>query len=171
MNYDKYKELILKQAEEKGWGHTKEMLDVAEKTSLIHCEIDELHDAYKGRNKKSEKDSLGAEMSDVLLRSLHLGGAWGVNFNKLQYKTRIRKDQDFSQALLYFHDITSKAYDYYRHKNNALFLKKLNVLAHEVYEFSKLLNFDIEKEILRKMDINTKRTWSSKKLAGRYYKE
>ncbi|KKT40450.1 hypothetical protein A3K29_03560 [Candidatus Collierbacteria bacterium RIFOXYB2_FULL_46_14] len=37
--------LILKQAEEKGWSHTKELLSVAEKTMLMATEISELREA------------------------------------------------------------------------------------------------------------------------------
>ena len=49
--------LVIEQAKEKGWGHTKEMLVVSEKMMLINTEISELYEAL-GKEQHSAKIQL-----------------------------------------------------------------------------------------------------------------
>lgn len=164
--------LICQQAKEKGWGHSKDTLVVSEKMILISTEITELQ---RARNSKTvlPKDTMFSEYADVLMRTLHLGTAWGVDFNKeFKYKSKIKSSSKKFNLLdlLYFHNLVSKGYDYYRHKNTRLFKKYLYLIAHEIVLLSQTEDVDIEQGTLAKIDINKDRIWSRLGLNGNYNK-
>jgi len=152
---------VLDQAKEKGWGHTQEMLSVAEKISLIHCEISEYWFATQ-RATKSVKDTPEAELADILLRTLHLGKVWEVDFGKQPATLK-------NHGLLYLHRLTSLAYDYYRHKKNTLFKKYLNRLVWGVVALAESTGVDLRKAVQTKLEINKSRVWKAKALRGNYY--
>lgn len=164
---------ILKQAEDKGWGHTKELLNVAEKTMLIATEITELHDATT-TEVSNPKDTIESETADILMRTLHLGTAWGVNFDTEEtflsrFKDRQAKtisDEDY----LYLYSLVTNAYDQYRHKEIDAFKSSLKVIALEVNFLAQDLDMDIEAACLNKISINESRIWDKAKLNGNYYK-
>lgn len=85
-------ELVMKQAEEKGFGTKREEINVAEKIALIHSEVSE---AYEGYRKNLEgKDSFGKELGDVLQRVIHLAGCMGVDLEKeILEKLEMNKDR------------------------------------------------------------------------------
>ncbi|MFA5895047.1 MAG: hypothetical protein WC851_04690 [Candidatus Shapirobacteria bacterium] len=164
--------LICKQAEEKGWGHTKETLVVSEKMILISTEITELEEA---RNNKDTlpKDTMASEYADVLTRTLHLGTAWGVDFNKeFNYESNIKSvEGNFDYMdLLYLHDLVAKGYEAYRHKEITEFMEYLKLIAYEVIKMSEADGVDIEKGAREKMEINMPRVWSKNDLNGSYTK-
>ncbi len=73
--------LIIKQAEKKGFGTKPKDINVAEKIALIHSEISEAYEAY--RNKKIDgKDGFKEELGDAIQRLLHLGGIMDVDIEK-----------------------------------------------------------------------------------------
>lgn len=165
-------ELILKQAEEKGWGHTKEMLVVSEKMILMHTEISELVEAL-GKKPLRPKDTIEAECAGILLRTLHLGRAWGVDFDEdMAYKSRFVKAREYptDADYLYLHTLISKGYDNYRHKKLKVYKRFLYRLAREVVKMTELMEIDLEKTVLGNIEINKARTWSAKKLNGSYQK-
>lgn len=163
---------ICKQAEEKGWGHTKENLVVPEKMMLISAEITELRDARNSKTAKP-KDTKLSEYADVLTRTLHLGTAWGIDFNKkVKYSSKIRSRVGEFELLdlLYLHDLVSKGYEHYRKKRIALFKKYLYLIAYETVLLSQMEEVDIEMGALNKININMTRVWSSKKMNENLYK-
>ena len=113
--------LICKQAEEKGWGHTKDDLIVSEKMILISTEITELEEARVSKE-TLPKDTMASEYADILIRTLHLGTAWGVDFNKeFEYESKIKSNVGKFDILdlLYLHDLVAKGYEAYRHKRDS----------------------------------------------------
>lgn len=165
--------LFLKQAEEKGWGHTKDMLKVDEKLILIHAEISELVEALHKKPLRP-KDSIESETADILGRTLHLGMAWDVDFDsepnyKSKFKNLESKTTVSESDFLYFHSLVSKAYDNYRHKRITVYKRFLFRIAHEVVRLTKLMNIDVEAAALAKMEINKSRSWDKSRLNGTYY--
>jgi NTP pyrophosphatase (non-canonical NTP hydrolase) len=73
--------IILKQAEEKGFGTKTSEIDVAEKIALIHSEISEAFEAYRHKNING-KDGFKEELCDTLQRILHLCGAMNIDVEK-----------------------------------------------------------------------------------------
>ena len=167
--------LVLKQAEEKGWGHTKEMLVVSEKMMLIGTEITEMYDALNKKQVRA-KDTQAAECADILMRTLHLGTAWGVDFDTPQiYKKRVwtgsTKHSINSADYLYLFILVSKGYDNYRHKRLTIYKKYLYRIAHEIMELGMSLGVDVKKAVLDKIEINNSRIWKASKLNGNYYQK
>lgn len=70
--------LIMKQAEEKGFGTKPSDINVAEKIALIHSEISEAFEAYRHQNMDG-KDGFKEELGDAVQRILHLCGALGID--------------------------------------------------------------------------------------------
>jgi NTP pyrophosphatase (non-canonical NTP hydrolase) len=164
--------LFLNMAEEKGWGHTREMLNVSEKMMLINTEVTELFSAIH-KSPKNPKDSIESETADILGRTLHLGLVWNVDFDQeMSYKYRFggKKDKLLDSDYVYLYGLVSKGYDSYRHKRIKLFKKYLFVIAHEVVLLASSMNIDIKKAVLTKIDINKDRVWDKSKLFGNYYK-
>jgi len=172
IDLNKIGKLICKQAEEKGWGHTKETLVVSEKMILISTEITELEEARYSKD-SLPKDTMASEYADVLVRTLHLGTAWGIDFNKeFKYKSKIKsKVGEFEITdLLYLHNLAAKGYEAYRHKEIASFKRYLKLIAYETIKMSEADRVDIEKGAMAKMKINIPRVWSKKSLNGSYSK-
>lgn len=74
-------DLILKQAEEKGFGTKPDDIIVAEKIALIHSEISEAFEAYRHKNIKG-KDGFEEELGDAVQRILHLCGVLNIDIEK-----------------------------------------------------------------------------------------
>ena len=74
-------DLIMQQAQEKGFGTKPEDISVAEKIALIHSEISEAFEAYRHKNIDG-KDGFQEELGDAVQRILHLCGVMGVNIEE-----------------------------------------------------------------------------------------
>lgn len=70
--------LVMKQAEEKGFGTKPEDINVGEKIALIHTEVSEAYQAYRKKNMHG-KDGVAEEMGDIIQRVLHLCGILGID--------------------------------------------------------------------------------------------
>jgi len=165
MNLEKYKQTVLRQAKEKGWGSTSDKLSVPEKIVLIHVEISEAYQAFL-KSKANGRHGFNEELADVLQRTLHLGGAFGIDFS-------VEPEEEISiqspeKGFLLLHKAASEAYEYYRHKEDSKFQQSLLSLAYILVEFSKFLQFDLESAFLEKFQLNKKRTWNPQKLRGTY---
>jgi NTP pyrophosphatase (non-canonical NTP hydrolase) len=172
MTLNQIGKLFLKLAKDKGWGHTKEMLEVSEKMMLINTEITELYEAIS-KGAKNPKDTVESETADILGRTLHLGLVWGVDFDKdIQFNSRFskKKGELNKSDYLYMHSLVSRGYDYYRHKKTSLFKKHLYIIAKEMVYLAKSMGIDINKAVVDKVKINQKRSWDKNKLHGNYYK-
>lgn len=73
--------LIMKQAEEKGFGIKPDQISVAEKIALIHSEVSEAFEAYR-HNDMDGKDGFKQELGDAVSRILHLAGIMDVDIEK-----------------------------------------------------------------------------------------
>lgn len=173
MKLNEIGKLILKQAEDKGWGHTKELLNVAEKTILIATEITELREATMSVT-SAPKDTIESEMADILMRTLHLGLTWEIDFDtELIFESRFmdRKIQSLSDDdYLYLYSLVTNAYDEYRHKEVEKFKELLKIIALEILFLANDLSLDITAACLNKIYINESRVWDKEKLHGNYYK-
>ena len=85
-------ELVMQQAEEKGFGTKQEEIIVAEKIALIHSELSEALEAYRHKNIDG-KDGLKEELSDALQRILHLCGILNIDIGKEVLK-KIKSNKD-----------------------------------------------------------------------------
>ncbi len=73
--------IIMQQAEEKGFGTKPEDVFVAEKIALIHSEISEAFEAYRHKNLDG-KDGFKEELGDAVQRILHLCGIFDIDIEK-----------------------------------------------------------------------------------------
>jgi NTP pyrophosphatase (non-canonical NTP hydrolase) len=86
-------ELIMRQAEEKGFGIKPEDINVGEKIALIHSELSEAYVAYRKKDMDG-KDGFRQELGDVIQRVLHLAGIFDVDIEKeILKKLEINKDR------------------------------------------------------------------------------
>lgn len=88
----KLTEIIMKQAEEKGFGTKKEEVNAMEKIALIHSEISEAMEAYRHKRIKG-KGGFAEELADAVIRILHLAGVYNINLEK-EILTKIESNQD-----------------------------------------------------------------------------
>jgi len=92
MNLDNIKELILKQAKEKGFGTKLNEINVTEKILLLHSEISEAYDSYRKKNIEGEH-GFKEEMADVLIRTIHLCAIFDIDIEQEILK-KLEKNQN-----------------------------------------------------------------------------
>ena len=86
-------ELIMQQAEAKGFGTSPNDISVAEKIALIHTEVSEAYTAYRHKN-LTGKDGFNEELGDIIQRVLHLAGVMGVDLEaEILKKLEVNKDR------------------------------------------------------------------------------
>jgi NTP pyrophosphatase (non-canonical NTP hydrolase) len=71
-------DLIMQQAEKKGFGTKPEDIIVAEKIALIHSEISEAFEAYR-KDDIDGDHGFKRELGDAVQRILHLCGIFGID--------------------------------------------------------------------------------------------
>jgi len=84
--------VLMIQAEEKGFGTKPEDINVGEKIALIHSEVSEAYEAYRHKN-MTGKDGFGEEMGDVIQRIIHLCGILDIDIEaeiikKLEFNSK-----------------------------------------------------------------------------------
>lgn len=95
INIKKLRDLIMQQAEDKGFGTKPEDINVAEKIALIHSEISEAFEAYRHKNIDG-KDGFKEELGDVVQRILHLCGIFDIDIEKeILKKINSNKDREW----------------------------------------------------------------------------
>lgn len=92
MTINELKDLIMKQAEDKGFGTKADEINVAEKFALIHTEVSEAYSAYRHKNYRG-KNGFKEELGDVIQRVLHLCGIFKIDvereiLNKMEYNNK-----------------------------------------------------------------------------------
>ncbi|MDD5031995.1 MAG: MazG nucleotide pyrophosphohydrolase domain-containing protein [Patescibacteria group bacterium] len=81
LSIKQFTEMILKLAEEKGFGTEPKDINTMEKIALIHGEVSEAMEAY--RHKKMDgKDGLAEELADIVIRVFHLAGIYKIDLEK-----------------------------------------------------------------------------------------
>lgn len=81
MELKELQELVMKQAEEKGFGTRPEDINVGEKIALIHSEISEAYEAYRHQN-IDDRHGLKEELGDTVQRILHLCGIMNIDLEE-----------------------------------------------------------------------------------------
>lgn len=81
MTIAELQKLVMEQAKEKGFGVEPKDINVGEKMALIHSEVSEAFEAYR-RNNLEGKDGFKEELGDVMQRTLHLCGIFGIDIEK-----------------------------------------------------------------------------------------
>lgn len=165
MNLENLANIIIKQAEEKGWGTDPDKISVSEKIALIHSEITEAYDAFQ-KNNLDGKDGSFEELSDVLIRTVHLAKV----FKSEMEEADIPFPDDIHEQIAKLHKITSDAYEKYRHKQKDEFAKELAHLINTLIKCSKIHKFNLEEETLKKIKHNNDRTWDKEKLNEQLFK-
>lgn len=92
ISIEQFTEMILKLAEEKGFGTKPEDINAMEKIALIHSEISEAMEAYR-HQKINGKDGLAEELADVVIRIFHLAGIYNIDLEK-EILNKIGRDKD-----------------------------------------------------------------------------
>ena len=85
LNIAQLTELIMEQAKAKDFGTSPDDIDVAEKIALIHSEVSEAFEAYRHKNIDG-KDGFEEELGDIIQRTLHLSGIFGIDIEKVILK-------------------------------------------------------------------------------------
>ncbi len=158
MNLELIKQKNLEIAASKGFGIAPDQLVVAEKIALIHSEISEAYDAHQKQN-LTGKDGFYEELADVLLRTLHLAGAYGVVFPAEFSAPEPAASIDAQIAGL--HKLASIAYEHYRQHREEEFKLALADIAFAVVGLSHAYQFDLAAEAEKKMEYNKTRTWKT----------
>jgi len=81
MQIKQLRDLIMRQAQDKGFGVKPKDINVAEKIALIHSEISEAFEAYRHKNIDG-KDGFKEELGDAVQRILHLCGVFDIDIEK-----------------------------------------------------------------------------------------
>lgn len=92
MNTHELTDLVMKQAEEKGFGTKPEDINVAEKIALIHSEISEAYEAYRHQDMDGEH-GFKQELGDAVQRILHLCGIFGIDIEQ-EILTKLERNKD-----------------------------------------------------------------------------
>lgn len=81
MEIKELQNLIMKQAQEKGFGVNSNEVNVGEKIALIHSEISEAFEAYRHKDIDGEH-GFKRELGDAVQRILHLCGVFEIDIEK-----------------------------------------------------------------------------------------
>lgn len=88
-------DLILDQAETKGFGTKPAEINVPEKIALIHSEVSEAFEAWRHKNFDGP-DGFKEELGDAVTRLLHLAGVLGINLEEeIIKKTERNQNRDW----------------------------------------------------------------------------
>ena len=161
-NINQLGEDILVQAIEKGWGHIKDEVSVSRKMMLINTEITELYKAIvESKKPVSPKDTVESELADIVIRTIHLGKVWEVDFDQIIEYSKYNFDSNslIEKTLFYFHTLASETFEFYRCKNFEKFKTNLIILIFELIRLSEFLEIDITESIYNKLQINNTRVW------------
>ena len=95
INIKQLTDLIMQQAEEKGFGTKPEDIVVAEKIALIQTEIAEAFQEYRKKNIDG-KSGFKEELGDAVQRILHLCGIFDIDIEKeILKKIDTNKDREW----------------------------------------------------------------------------
>ncbi len=87
--------LIMEQAQKKGFGTNPADINVVEKIALIHSEVSEAYTAYRHKNIDG-KDGFKEELGDIVQRILHLCGVLSIDIEKeIIKKIKLNKDREW----------------------------------------------------------------------------
>jgi len=168
MDYENLKKLVMKQAEEKGFGTKPDDIIVSEKIVLIHSEISEAYEAYLANNLEG-KDGFYEELGDVLQRTLHLGGIYAIDFSQnSDFDSAYLSSVSLDGKIARLHKITSDAWESYRHKKIDAFKDKLIDLAYSLNQVSLENNFSLEDAVLKKLYYNKNRDWNKERINEKF---
>jgi NTP pyrophosphatase (non-canonical NTP hydrolase) len=81
VSIEQFTKMILKLAEEKGFGTKPEDINTMEKIALIHSEVSEVMEAYRHKNMNG-KDGMAEELADIVIRVFHLAGIYKIDLEK-----------------------------------------------------------------------------------------
>jgi NTP pyrophosphatase (non-canonical NTP hydrolase) len=92
ISIEQFTKMILKLAEEKGFGTKPGDVNTMEKFALIHSEVSEAMEAY--RHKKMDgKDGMAGELADIIIRVFHLAGIYKIDLEK-EMLNKLKNNKD-----------------------------------------------------------------------------
>ena len=101
MEINVLRDAIMRLARKKGWGTKPKEVHFAEKIALIHSEASEALEAYRKHN-ITGRDSVTEELTDILMRVVHLAGIYNIDLEKeVMKKMKRNATRDWSNDRLY----------------------------------------------------------------------
>jgi len=145
----------LKILQEKGWGTTLEEMNIPEKYMLIQTEISEAYDGFI-KNNFTGRHGFNEEISDALLRTLHLMAAFNL-IPKVSPGAVL--PATIHEQIAYLHKVVSESYEEYRHNNLEKSKQCLQDFLSGLFKLSEKYNFSLFEEAEKKLVINRERIW------------
>ncbi|MFA6533647.1 MAG: hypothetical protein WCT37_00575 [Patescibacteria group bacterium] len=158
MNLEQIKQEVMALAAAQNFGVRPEEILVAEKAVLIHSEISEVFEASL-KNQVDGKDGVAEELADVLIRILHLGGIYEVDFLILPETPSEFITAGANEQILRLHLLISQTWEDYRRGRLAEFKEKLVLAAAYLIAMSEKFKIDLNAAVAAKMKLNQNRDW------------
>lgn len=142
--------------------------NVGEALALIHSEITEAWDAAMADaadDKLTQYPGVAVEVADAIIRTLDLGGAYGVDFDSYEVyvDNKIAPYSSITDDMMVLNKLTSMALEYHRKKSidgdgESMFKSQLAIMLFNMVSVMDKYGFD-EEVIVDKLNFNRSRPY------------